>query len=338
MGEIAATPGNQREISQLGDLTPELEEEVLQKPTTTLAQALKAYERALAGRRFAATTRTLYLGHLRAFFKWLGEDAADRLITSLTREELERYQQNLRSSPLALNTQAGRVGTLKRWLGWLVERGDLFANPAESLCESVPGHRRLPRVLSLDEVAAMLAHPNISTVTGKRDRAVLELLYSTGIRRSELVSLDVADVDLERGLLCVRHGKGRTSRVVPFGPSAKNWVFNYLEQARPKQLVDERERALFLDRYGKRLSGQMVYLRVKDAIRAADIPAAKRPSVHSLRHAFATHMMREGADIPTLQKLLGHACPSTTSAVYTRVEPLDLAEEYARTHPTEQAR
>ena len=257
----------------------------------------------------------------------------------MTRAEIERYQAHLadraRPQPLALQTQASRIRAVKRWFEWLVERGFLFESPTRGIVETPKGMKKLPAVLTVAEVEKLLQHPNTSTPRGIRDRALLEVLYATGLRRGELVALDLADVDLDRGLVRVRSGKGRKGRVVPMTQAAKRWGKVYVNEVRPRYDRDLRRRevAFWLNRFGERLSGTMVLVLMHEAARAAGI--TKKAHVHALRHACATHLLQGGADIVTIQKTLGHADPTITSQVYTRVYPKDLQDEHRRTHPRE---
>ena len=156
------------------------------------------------------------------------------------------------------------------------------------------------------EVEKLLQHPNTSTPRGIRDRALLEVLYATGLRRGELVALDLADVDLDRGLVRVRSGKGRKGRVVPMTQAAKRWGKVYVNEVRPRYDRDLRRRevAFWLNRFGERLSGTMVLVLMHEAARAAGI--TKKAHVHALRHACATHLLQGGADIVTRICMLPH--------------------------------
>ncbi len=312
----------------------------------TLDEARHRYGVALAA-RYAPKTQAIYGDSVALFVRWLSadSDAGTREITSVTRADIERYQEHLAASGAARQTQALRVRAVKRFFEWLVERGLLFQSPTQGIHEaprassSSAGPRQLPVVLTQGEVRLLLVQPNTGTAMGVRARAVLELLYATGMRRAELVALDVADVDLTAGLVRIRAGKGGKARVVPFGKTAKRWLGEYVRTVRPRlqsrrhrrDRVREHDRAFFLDRHGRRVSGEVVYLTVKDAARSAGIE--KPCHVHGLRHAMATHMIAEGADIVTVQKLLGHSDPGITSSVYTRVYPKDLRAEHCRTHP-----
>ena len=189
-----------------------------------------------------------------------------------------------------------------------------------------------PVVLTAAEVEQVLHAIRVRRSGGLRDRAMLEVLYSTGIRRVELVGLDVGDLDDARGVLLVRRGKGGRSRVVPIGARARSWVSRYVETDRVRRLRVATEPALFLSRRGERLRGKTVTARMHACLRSAGI--TKPGSCHILRHTVATLMHDRGADIRDLQALLGHALLTSTQ-LYTRVSMQRLQDVHARTHPGE---
>ncbi len=320
----------------------------------TLDEAYVRFGTALDQRHYAPSTRRAYRDHLRGFLRWLGPDAGLRALTSVTRAELARYQDGLASGALAKESQALKLRAVKRWFEWAVDRGYLFESPASRLVETPPGHRRLPPVPTQDEMKHMLAVPNTSLTGGIRDRAILEVLYATGLRRNELIALDVFDVDLDTALVQVRSGKGRKGRVVRLTTEATRWLRTYLDRVRPRYQPPRRgeplrgeprpgatrggeprggERALFVDVRGRRIGGDAVRRAVRAAARGAQITTPIR--VHSFRHAMATHLREAGASIVVIQKLLGHSSPAITSALYTRVRPIEVKAEHARTHPRE---
>jgi site-specific recombinase XerD len=179
-----------------------------------------------------------------------------------------------------------------------------------------------------------VAHPSPFTLRGKRNRAILELLYGTGIRVSECERLDVRDLDLAQGVLFIRNGKGKKDRVVPVVGRAADALDRYLREARPELLRDPREPALFLTRRGTRVTVKNIQYLVRMNARSADIPVPVTP--HGLRHGCATHLLQRGADVRHVQKLLGHASLDTT-AIYTHVAPQDLAQAIEKAHPREKA-
>jgi integrase/recombinase XerD len=290
---------------------------------------------ALAARGYAAPTRKNRRSHLLQFLTW----CEAREITApqeITREVLEHYRQWLftrrteEGKPLAWGTQAQKLIALKQWLAWLAKTERLLHNPASAL-ELPKLPRRLPRaVLSAREAEAVLARPDPETTLGLRDRAILEVLYSTGIRRAELAHLLLPDIDFERGILLIREGKGSKDRFVPAGERALLWVEVYLNRARPRLVRGRDSGHLFLTSRGRRFHTNRLSELVRGYIAAAGL--GKSGSCHTFRHTAATLMLEGGADIRFVQELLGHDDLSSTQ-VYTRVSIRRLKEVHARTHP-----
>jgi integrase/recombinase XerD len=237
------------------------------------------------------------------------------------------YLRDLQARGCAPATRARRLSCLRRFYRFLTLEGLVGTDPTAA----VPSPRRglkLPRVLTADEVDRLLTQPRTSTPTGLRDRAMLELLYATGLRVSELVALKVADVNVAQGYVrCL--GKGQRERVVPFGSVAARYLQAYLTEVRPR-LVARRSPYLFVNRQGRPLSRQALWKLIKKYARGAGIDKTIGP--HVLRHSFATHLLENGADLRTVQELLGHADISTTQ-IYTHVSTAHLREVYARAHP-----
>jgi len=206
----------------------------------------------------------------------------------------------------------------------------ILATPASELELPKKQAKILPKSLSKSELHDLLSLPDVEDVLGMRDRAILEVLYSCGLRRSELTKLDLEDVDLERKILTVRKGKGGKSRVVPLGEKAVYWVNYYLQKGRPRLEIDFNERALFISGYGTRINSSYLGNWVKRSMKQVGIE--KEGSCHLLRHTCATHMLDNGADIRYIQQLLGHASLDTTQ-IYTEVSIVALQEVHARTHP-----
>jgi integrase/recombinase XerD len=251
-------------------------------------------------------------------------------------ELLERYRRTLYhhrqedGRALSWATQAGKLSSVKQLCRWMARTRRVLYNPAADL--ALPRQpRRIPgSVLSVDEAEAVLAQPDLSLLTGLRDRAVLEVLYSTGIRRMELVNLDVADLDAERGTLLVRQGKGRKDRYVPIGERAIHWTGRYLEEVRPRFSRLPDPGALFLTSRGGRLAANRLTERLHRYLAEAGV--GKPGACHVWRHTTATLMLEGGADVRDIQEMLGHADLSTTQ-IYTHVSIRRLQEVHARTHP-----
>jgi len=282
-------------------------------------------ESTLVSRRFS----------LKWFLSWAGERElvqAD-LITKPILESYLRYLYRYRKKngkPLGHSTKCDRIGALRDFFRWLCRQDYILSNPASEL-EMPRAPKRLPEEpLSVAQVEAVLNVPKISDGLGVRDRAILELFYSTGIRRSELASLCCDDVNFERQTLQVREGKGKKDRVVPVGSRALQWLERYVETVRPELIVSSREGALFLSCYGEALNPDVLSRKVSKYIRDAEI--GRQGSCHLFRHSCATHMLENGADIRLIQQLLGHESLETTQ-IYTHVSIQHLVEVHTRTHP-----
>lgn len=223
---------------------------------------------------------------------------------------------------------ARALAAVRTFHAFLLREGEADADPSEGVVRpKVP--RTLPRPLTVDEVAKLIAVPSDAQPAGLRDRAILEVLYGAGLRISELVGLDVDDVDLEEGSVKVM-GKGSKERVVPLGTFAGRAVSNYLTRARPALARERSGAALFLNQRGGRLTRQGADRVLKQAAHGAGMK--KRVTPHMLRHSFATHLLEGGADVRVVQELLGHASLSTTQ-IYTLVTGQRLREEYFAAHP-----
>ena len=275
---------------------------------------------------------------LKYFLRWC--HARDLIYPNqITHSALEGYQCYLfryrkpNGKPLSVSSQRGRLGGLKFFFSWLCRQHVLDANPASDL-ELPRAEKRLPEdALSVAQVETLLALPDISDPLGIRDRAILELFYSTGIRRAEMARLKLADLNREKRILWVRQGKGRKDRVVPVGQRALQWVEKYIEDVRPLLVVNALEPALFLTGYGEAFNEEVLGRNVREYILKADI-GRTTGGPHLLRHACATHMLEGGADIRFIQQLLGHEKLETT-AIYTHVTIEQLQSVHARCHPAE---
>lgn len=301
----------------------------------TLASLIDEWFRRLEERAYSPRTVEAHKWALRMFVRW-AEERDLRTAHQITRPILESYQRWLfryrqdNGKPLGTTTQRMRLGAVQRFFAWLCKDHRLDANPAADLELPRKPNRSLPKALSLAEVETVLDVPDVADALGIRDRAILEILYATGIRRSEVVRLDVDDLDRERGTLAVRKGKGGKDRVVPMGERAAHWLGRYLERTRPMLETAASGRALFLTGYGERFSSTYLGNWVRRAIEKANV--GHLGSCHLFRHSCATHMLENGADIRFIQQMLGHARLDTTQ-IYTEVGILQLREVHARTHP-----
>jgi integrase/recombinase XerD len=272
---------------------------------------------------------------LKTFQTW----AAERDITKpsqVTRAILESFQRHLarieteRGKTFSVSTQRARLGTVQRFFRWLVREHELEANPAADLDLPRKQPRSLPKAFTIEEVRQILDVPDITDALGIRDRAMLEVLYVTGIRRRECTMLDVADINFAAETLTVRKGKGGKDRLVPLGTRAIEWLRRYLAHTRPRMATSNTDNALFLTGYGDRWNVNGLGNHIRKLIDKAQID---RPgSCHILRHSCATHMHERGADIRVIQHLLGHARLDTT-AIYADVSIHHLKDVHARTHP-----
>ena len=314
---------------------------------SALASLIRAYFASREAQGYAASTHDGRRRHLTEFLAWCdarGLVAPDELTPGV----LERYRQWLAhrrqdtgaadGRPLTWATQANKLTAVRMLLAWAARSKRITVNPAAEL-EMPKLPKRLPRaVLTASETERALAQPNLETALGLRDRAILEVLYSTGIRRMELVGLDCTDMDPERGTLFVREGKGKKDRVVPIGERAVRWTLRYLDQVRPRLIERAARRAvsgrspsaLFLSARGTRVRATKLTARLHRYLVKAGI--TKPGSVHIFRHTMATLMHDAGADIRDLQEILGHAQLSTTE-IYTHVSIERLKAVHARTHP-----
>lgn len=299
-----------------------------------LVKYMEAHFEALLVTGYSADTVRARRQSLRRFIAWC-EERGIHQPADVTKAVLERYQRHLfyyrkaDGAPLTLGSQHGALAPLKTWFKWLARENHILYNPASELdLPRTPRH--LPRaILSIQEVEAILSEADPATPYGLRDRAMLELLYSTGLRRMEVAGLALYDVDANRRLVFVREGKGARDRVVPIGERALGWLERYITEARPQLVAVERE-ALFVSDYGEPVSPEFVASHVK---RYMDFAGIKKPgATHLLRHAMATHMLEAGADVRVLQALLGHSCLNTTE-IYTHVSIEHLKAIHDATHP-----
>ncbi|MCC7615371.1 MAG: site-specific tyrosine recombinase XerD [Liquorilactobacillus nagelii] len=220
------------------------------------------------------------------------------------------------------------VTSLRKFFQYLTEEAVIKKDPM-LLIDSPKKREHLPEVLSVAEVEQLLKTPDTTKILGLRDRAMLEVMYATGLRVSELVHLKLADLHLSLGLLQTL-GKGQKERIVPLGSQAVKWVELYLTEARPKLLGKQRSKFVFLNHHGRGLTRQGVWKNLKQLVRAAGIQKDVTP--HTLRHSFATHILENGADLRVVQELLGHADISTTQ-IYTHLSKKRLQGIYNQYHP-----
>lgn len=241
--------------------------------------------------------------------------------------DIVKYIGKLRDAGISPRSSARKLTTIRMFYRFLNTEGYIKSNPT-LLVELPKGISRLPKALSLNDVDKLLAAPDTKTPLGSRDKAMLELLYATGLRVSELVSLKVGDVNLDIGYL-MAFGKGLKERIVPMGESSQGWIKKYMADGRPRLFKGQSE-YLFINRSGEHLSRQGFWKIIKSCARKANIAVSITP--HTLRHSFATHLLERGADLRSVQMMLGHADISTTQ-IYTHVTAERLKEIHKKHHP-----
>lgn len=276
----------------------------------------------------SANTRQAYERDLRLFCKTLGFKNSDALV-NVSREQITGYMTQMKEKGLAAATIARKLAAIKAFYRFMTAEGYMDANPAEVVEAGTKGIK-LPRVLSEDEVVRLLNQPDITTAEGFRDRTMLEVLYATGMRVSELINLTLDRVDLNMKYI-IAFGKGSKERIVPLGSVAAEFLQQYLEKVRPKLTHAGRNtNIVFLAFGGHELTRQRFWQIIRTYGRKANINKALTP--HILRHSFATHLLDNGADLRSVQELLGHSDISTTQ-IYTHLTNKRLRDIYAKAHP-----
>jgi integrase/recombinase XerD len=276
--------------------------------------------------------------HLGFFLAWC-HDRGITEPTEVTRPILEHYQRYLyhyrqkNGRPLSFRSQHTRLVPIRVWFRWLARQHHILHNPASELELPRLEHRLPQSVLTVAEMEQVLAQPDIRDPLGLRDRALMETLYSTGMRRLELANLKLYDLDTERGTVTIRQGKGKKDRVIPIGERAAAWVEKYIRELRPKLVVEPDDHTVFLSNAGEPFCLDHLSDLVRTYVDAANI--GKRGACHMFRHVMATLMLENGADIRYIQQMLGHADLKTTQ-IYTQVSIRQLKRIHAATHPAAQ--
>ena len=277
----------------------------------------------------ADNTRTAYLRDLRLLQKALGQKSSEELLT-VSRRQLLAYLSQLKQAGRSPTTIARKLASIKAFYRFLTAERYIRRDPAEVL-EAAQKGIHLPKFLSVQEVDELLEQPNLGTLEGYRDKTMLETLYATGMRVSELVSVPVENVDLKMQYLIVM-GKGSKERMLPLGRTALKYLERYLIVVRPQLLHNKPDscKELFVTSWGGPLTRQRVNELLEGYAQSAGI--TKRVTPHMLRHSFATHLLNNGTDLRVVQELLGHADISTTQ-IYTHLDMARLREVYDKTHP-----
>ena len=285
----------------------------------------------------AANTISAYGNDLRQFYQHLsGESGNGRAASwgAVDREVIQGFIGALRAREYADATVARKVAAVKSFFSYLTAEGIVPVDPTETLSSPRVG-KTLPKALTVQEIDELLEQPRKrSTPEAKRDKAMLELLYATGMRVSELVGLNLDSIELRNNRATVRCvGKAGKERLIPIHEQAVHALRVYLQEGRPELCRSKREKGLFINRRGERLTRQGFWLILKNYAKASNIPSDVTP--HTLRHSFATHMLRGGAPLRSVQELLGHANISTTQ-VYTQLTDEHVRRVYEQAHPRAQ--
>jgi len=299
-----------------------------------LSPLVRAYLDALEVRGFSPYTIKNLEHNLFCFLLWCEERALTR-VSDITRPMILRYQRfvfhyrQVNGKPLGIRGQQHRMQAVTGLFRWLTRENYVLYNPASEI-DLPKGEKRLPsRILSAEEADRVMNQPDMTGALGVRDRAILEVLYSTGLRRMELCKLGVFDIDAERGTLMVRQGKGRRDRMIPIGERAIVWVEKYLADVRPSLIREPDHGRLFVTHIGEQMGLNTMSQTVQGYVRAAGITSG---SCHMFRHTVATLMLEGGADIRWVQAMLGHENIQSTE-LYTHVSIRKLKEIHSITHP-----
>ncbi len=282
---------------------------------------------------FSENTVVAYRNDLYQLASFVAEEATKHSFTpvwtSFGRQGMLSYLLNLKERNYAATTTARKMAAAKSFFSFMVAEGNIKDNPMLNVASPRVG-KSLPKPISINQAMLLLEQPaKLSTPEAKRDRAILELLYASGMRVSELVSLNLEDINIDGGdVRCF--GKGHKERIIPIAPRAALTVKKYLQEARPHLLHNDVEQALFLNRRGDRLTRQGLWQILKGYAKSAGLDKEITP--HTLRHSFATHMLNGGADLRSVQELLGHANISTTQ-VYTHLTSEHVRRIYEKSHP-----
>lgn len=300
------------------------------------AATIGSYRLHLAGLSAAARP---HVGQQAGFFGYLQSQGIDD-IRQVNKAALQGYQLFLfncrtkEGNALAAGTIGVKLRAVKRLFAYLAETNHILLNPAENIKEPKQAHKLPRNVLTAGEANRILSMPNESTIIGIRDRAILEVFYSTGLRLSELINLTLFDCDLVGGYVRVNCGKGSKDRVVPLGSLAAQHVKRYVSQVRPEYVRPHKSGpVLFMTRYGTKLSPCLMQIMVRRYARLAGV--GKRVTPHTFRHTFATELVRGNADITAVQKMLGHASLAATQ-VYVHVAGCEVKRTHEVCHPREQ--
>lgn len=251
-------------------------------------------------------------------------------LLSLTRQDLREWLIDLGRTKLSENSKRRMISAMRGFYKFLMIDGHLKTNPSDNLDSPQKG-LYLPKFLNQSDIETLLSQPDVSTETGVRDRAILELMYASGLRVSEAVDVKLSDIDLDAGILTTI-GKGSKTRRVPVGSSAVEWLKSYLTLRRRKQNIEVQN--LFVTPFGRPINRQIIYHFIREYAEKCGLEGV---SPHTLRHSFATHLIQNRADIRSVQQMLGHSDISTTQ-IYTHITDAHLKRSYDQFHPRSKAR
>lgn len=293
----------------------------------TAEDYLEQYENYLKfDKKASSNTLASYMRDLRQFAKFVNSEA-ELSVESLTREDVEKYLQGMKDLGKSIATVSRALAAIKGFYAYFVLKGILKTNPAGKISPE-KSESKLPQILTSQEVERLIAQPERNDVKGYRDSAMLETLYATGIRVSELIDLNESDVNLSAGLITC-HSRDKV-RAIPLYPAAIHVLTEYIRFVRPNMLADENETALFVNVSGTRMSRQGFWKLIKTYQVKAGIETSITP--HTLRHSFAAHLLENGADLRSIQEMLGHADISSTQ-IYSQMVKKQLKDVYNKAHP-----
>ncbi|MGD6994383.1 site-specific tyrosine recombinase XerD [Sutcliffiella horikoshii] len=276
----------------------------------------------------ASNTVVSYERDLKSYLLYLSKVEEISSLDAVSRSTIIQFLKFLTENGKSSKTIARHIASIRSFHQFLLREKVTTQDPTVHI-DRPKQEQKLPQVLSVEEVQALLDSPDTSKVFGVRDKAMLELLYATGMRVSELISLNLSDVHLTMGFVrCV--GKGNKERIIPLGTMAQNAITNYIEESRSQLLKKKTTDALFVNLYGNRLTRQGFWKILKKLTKEAGIEKELTP--HTLRHSFATHLLENGADLRAVQEMLGHADISTTQ-IYTHVTKTRMKDVYSMFHP-----
>ncbi len=277
-------------------------------------------------RKLSKNTLDSYSRDLKKFHAYLEDNKIDSF-SEITDNTVLTYQLHLQNLGRSTATVSRNLATLRTFFGYLLDEGLIAKNPTRKLV-SPKAERKMPKVLTLTEVDRLLNQPDMESETGKRDKAMLELLYASGIRVTEMVSLNTDDVNIDIGYIRCKNERSK-DRIIPIGKMAKTALSEYMDTSR-EELIKTDTQALFVNYYGKRLTRQGFWKIVKRYTNMAEIDKPITP--HTLRHSFATHLIQNGADLKSVQEMLGHSDISTTQ-MYIELSRSRIQEVYNKAHP-----